>query len=66
VELDPQYVGYLITPPGPRFQITKTLNYTNVVQRAKFLAGCFEFEAIKVDLAPQCVGDLLIPPVRWF
>jgi hypothetical protein len=32
-----------------------------LLQRAKFLCGCFKFEALKMDLAPQHEGDLLIP-----
>jgi hypothetical protein len=52
VELDTQRVGDLIIPPGPQFQITKRLNLTNLAQRANFFVGCFEFEALKVELAP--------------
>jgi hypothetical protein len=60
VELDPQRVGDLLIPPRPRFEITKHLNLADLAQRAKFFCGCFEFEALKVDIAPQRVGDLRI------
>jgi hypothetical protein len=49
-----------------QFQITKHLKLVVLLQRAKFLCGCFEFEVLKVGLAPQRAGDLLIPPVRGF
>jgi hypothetical protein len=61
VELDPKSVGDLITPPGPRFQITKHLNLANLAQRAKLFRGCFEFDVLKVELALQRVGDLIVP-----
>jgi hypothetical protein len=46
---------------GPRVQITEHLKLADFAQRAKFLCGCFEFEAFKVALDPQHVGDFLIP-----
>jgi hypothetical protein len=49
-----------------QFQITKHLKLVVLLQRAKFLCGYLQFEALKVDLAPQHVGDLLIPLMRWF
>jgi hypothetical protein len=63
VELDLQLVGDLIIPLGPRFQITKYPNLAIFALEAKFFCGCLEFEALKVGLAPQHVGDLLILPV---
>jgi hypothetical protein len=48
-------------PPGPQFQITKHLNLVVLFQIAKFFRGCFEFEILKVELDPQCMGDLIIP-----
>jgi hypothetical protein len=56
VELDPHHVGDLIILPGPRFQITKHLNLVVLFQKAKFFHGCFEFDVLKVELDPQCVG----------
>jgi hypothetical protein len=56
VELDPQHKGGLIIPPGPQFQITKYLNLADLARRAKFFRRCFEFEALKVELAPQRGG----------
>jgi hypothetical protein len=50
----------------PQVQITKHLKLVDLAQKAKFLSGCFELEALKVGLAPQRVGDLLIPLVHWF
>jgi hypothetical protein len=61
VELDPQHMGDLIVPPGPRFQITKHLNLADLAQRAISFCGCFEFEVLKVELDPQRVGDLMVP-----
>jgi hypothetical protein len=52
VELDPQRVGDLIIPLGPRFEITKHLNLASLARRAKFSREYFEFEALKVELAP--------------
>jgi hypothetical protein len=57
VEVDPQREGELVVPPGPRFQIIKNLNLVDLVQRAKFLCGCFEFEVLKVEVDPQRVGS---------
>jgi hypothetical protein len=62
VGLAPQCMGDLIVPPGPRFQITKHLNFADLAQRATFFRGCSEFDAkLKVEMAPQRVGDLIIP-----
>jgi hypothetical protein len=58
--------GGLIIPLGPQFQITKHLNLAVLAQGAKFFCGCFEFEALKVELEPQRVGDLIIPPGPHF
>jgi hypothetical protein len=49
-----------------QFQITKHLKLVVLLQGAKFVCGCFEFEALKVDLAPQRMGDLLFPPGPQF
>jgi hypothetical protein len=46
-----------------QFQITKHLNLVVKLQTTKFLCGCFEFEAFKVELDRQRVGNLLIPLV---
>jgi hypothetical protein len=51
VELDPKCVGDLMIPPERRFQITKHVNLVDLVEGAKFFRGCFEFDALKVDLA---------------
>jgi hypothetical protein len=32
-----------------------------LAQRTKLFGGCFEFKVLKVELAPQCAGDLIIP-----
>jgi hypothetical protein len=56
VELDPKSVGDLIITPGPQLQITKHLNLVVLAQRANFFRGCFEFEVLKVELDPQCMG----------
>jgi hypothetical protein len=53
-------MGDLINPYGTRFQITKHLNLAVFALGAKKICGCFEFEALKVELDPQCVGDLII------
>jgi hypothetical protein len=44
-----------------QLQITKHLNLVVLAEEANFFCGCFEFEALKVELAPQYVGDLRIP-----
>jgi hypothetical protein len=56
VELDPQRVGNLLIPLGPRFQITKYLNFANLAQKAKKICRCFEFEALKVEFYPPMSG----------
>jgi hypothetical protein len=61
VGLAPHRMEDLLLLPGPQFQITKHLKLANLAQRAKFLHGCFEFEALKVGLALKSMGDLLIP-----
>jgi hypothetical protein len=61
VEFDPQCVGDLTVPPGPRFQITKHLNLAILAKGAKMFCGCFEFEVLKVELDPKHVDDLFIP-----
>jgi hypothetical protein len=48
-------------PPGPQFQITKHLNLAVLAQGAKFFWRCFEFEALKVELASQRTGGFIIP-----
>jgi hypothetical protein len=53
-------VGDLIIPPRPRFQITKHLNLAVFALGPKIFCGCFEFEALKVELDPQCMGDFII------
>jgi hypothetical protein len=57
VGLAPQRVGDLLIPLGSRVEITKHLKLVVLLQGTKILCGCFEFEALKVDLAPQRVGD---------
>jgi hypothetical protein len=54
-------VGDIIIPLGPQYQITKHLNLAVLAKGAKKICRCFEFEALKVELDPQCVGDLIIP-----
>jgi hypothetical protein len=49
-----------------QFQITKHLKLVVLLQRDKFFCGFFEIEALKVGLAPKCMGDLLIPPGPQF
>jgi hypothetical protein len=66
VDLAPQCMGDLLFPLGPQFQITKHLRLVVLLQRAKFFCGCFEFEALKVELDPKSVGDLIIPPGPQF
>jgi hypothetical protein len=66
VELDPEYVGDLITLLGPPFQITEHLNLADLAQGAKFFCGCFEFEVLKVEFVPQHVEVLIIPPGPQF
>jgi hypothetical protein len=66
VDLAPQRVEDLIVPLGPQFQITKHLNLVVLAQGANFFHGCFEFEALKVEMALQCVGDLIVPPGPQF
>jgi hypothetical protein len=56
VELDLEYVGDLITLPGPQFQTTKHLNLVILAQGTKLFCGCFEFEALKVEMAPDAWG----------
>jgi hypothetical protein len=51
---------------GPRFQITKHLNLAIWAQRAKFFRGSFEIEVLKVELAPQRMGVLIVPPGPQF
>jgi hypothetical protein len=56
-------MGDLIVPPGTRFQITKHLNLEYLAQRTTFFCRCFEFEALKVEMALQCMGtDPIVPP----
>jgi hypothetical protein len=62
VEFDPQRTEDLINPLGPRFQITKHLNLAVFALGAKIFCRYYEFEALKVELDPQYVGDLIIPP----
>jgi hypothetical protein len=45
-----------------QFQITKHLKLVVLLQRPKFFCGCFEFEALKVDLAPKTHGGPLNSP----
>jgi hypothetical protein len=54
-------MGDLIISLGPQFQITKHLILAYLAEGAKKFCGCFEFEALKVELVPQCVGDLIVP-----
>jgi hypothetical protein len=61
VELDPQCVGDLIIPLGPRYQITKHLNLAVLAKAITFFGGCFGFKVLTVELNPQCMGDLKIP-----
>jgi hypothetical protein len=49
-------VGDLITLPGPQFQTTKHLNLVILAQGTKLFCGCFEFEALKVEMAPDAWG----------
>jgi hypothetical protein len=51
VELAPQRMGDLIIPLGPQFQITKHLNLAVLARGDKFFRGCFELEALKVEMA---------------
>jgi hypothetical protein len=44
VELDPQHVGELRVPPGPRFQITKHLNLAVLAQGANFFVGVLNLQ----------------------
>jgi hypothetical protein len=60
VGLAPQCIGDLLIPPGPQFQITKHLKLADLAQRAKKICRCFEFEALKVGLALQRIGDYFI------
>jgi hypothetical protein len=49
-------MGDLIIPRGPRFQITKHLNLAILSKVVNFFHGCYEFEVLKVELAPQRMG----------
>ena len=59
-------MGDFITPLGHRFQITKHLNLAILALGAKYFCGCFEFEALKVELDPQRTGGLITWLEYWF
>jgi hypothetical protein len=62
VELAFQRMGDPKIVLGPRFQITKHLNLVVLAPGAKIFCRCFEFEALKVEMALQRAKDLIVPP----